>query len=74
MPRMPKVTAKEAIRTLRRDGWQVASQVGSHVHLTHAVKPGKVTVAMHGGTIKDGTMKSILRQAQLTVDQFLELM
>ena len=73
MPRMPTVTAKEAIRALRRDGWQITSQVGNHAHLTHATKPGKVTVAMHGGTIKDGTMNSILKQAGLTADQFREL-
>jgi predicted RNA binding protein YcfA (HicA-like mRNA interferase family) len=74
MPKLPKVTAREAIRALRRDGWQIASQAGSHVHLMHPTKPGKVTVPMRSGDIKDGTLRSVLKQARLTPDQFRALL
>jgi len=74
MPKLPKVTAREAIRALRRDGWQIAHQVGSHVQMTHSIKPGKVSVPMHGGDVKDGTLRSILKQAALTPDQFRALL
>jgi predicted RNA binding protein YcfA (HicA-like mRNA interferase family) len=74
LPKLPKVTAREAIRALRRDGWQIAHQVGSHAHLMHSTKPGKVTVPVHGGDIRDGTLRSILKQAGLTPDQFRNLL
>jgi predicted RNA binding protein YcfA (HicA-like mRNA interferase family) len=74
MPKLPRVTAREAIRVLRRDGWQITSQAGSHAQLTHPSKAGKVTVPMHGGDIKPGTLGGILRQAGLSPDQFRALL
>lgn len=74
MPRLPKVTARQAIRALRRDGWQIVHQVGSHVHLVHNTKTGKVTVPMHSGDIKDGTLRSILKQAGIAPDRFRNLL
>jgi predicted RNA binding protein YcfA (HicA-like mRNA interferase family) len=47
---------------------------GSHAHLGHPTKPGIVTVALHAGTIPLGTLRSIIRQAGLTVDQFINLL
>jgi predicted RNA binding protein YcfA (HicA-like mRNA interferase family) len=38
------------------------------------MKLGKVTVPMHGGDIKDGTLRSILKQAGLSADQFRNLL
>ena len=74
MPKLPAVTAREVLRALRRDGWQITRQTGSHAHLTHATKAGKVTVPIHSGDVKDGTLRSILKQARLTPDQFLDLL
>jgi predicted RNA binding protein YcfA (HicA-like mRNA interferase family) len=71
---MPRVTAREALRALQADGWYVVRTVGSHTHLGHPSKPGIVTVAMHAGTIPTGTLRSIIRQAGLSVDQFIDLL
>ena len=71
MPRLPRVTADDAIRALRRDGWYTEDQAGSHAQLTHATKHGKVTLPMHRGKIlKPKTLATILKQVGLTVDQF----
>lgn len=59
------MTAREVIAKLNKDGWTYDSQTGSHRHFTHATKPGKVTVPMHKGDIKKGTLNSILKQAGL---------
>jgi predicted RNA binding protein YcfA (HicA-like mRNA interferase family) len=74
MPKLPRVTAREMIRALRRAGWQVTSQAGSHAHLTHPTKPAKVTVPMHGGDLKNGTLRSILRQAGITPEELRGLL
>lgn len=75
MARLPRVTAAEALRAVQRDGWRSARQVGSHAHLAHSVKPGVVTIAMHAGEIiPPKTLRNIIRQAGLTVDQFRDLL
>jgi predicted RNA binding protein YcfA (HicA-like mRNA interferase family) len=42
--------------------------------MTHPTKLGKFSVPMHGGDVKDGTLKSILKQSGLTRDQFRALL
>jgi predicted RNA binding protein YcfA (HicA-like mRNA interferase family) len=57
---------RDAISLLEEDGWIKVSQRGSHRQYRHASKSGKVTVP---GKMSDdlpiGTLKSILRQAEL---------
>ena len=57
---------REVLKTLRRDGWEVVRQRGSHRQLKHAVKQGTVTVAGEPGVdIPPGTLKSIWKQSGL---------
>jgi len=69
MPRLPRVTARETLRAIQADEWLVVRTTGGHTHLSHPTKPGIVTIAMHPGTIR-----SIIRQAGLTIDQFINLL
>ncbi|MCB9737164.1 MAG: type II toxin-antitoxin system HicA family toxin [Deltaproteobacteria bacterium] len=64
------LTTKEAIKQIQADGWTLASQKGSHKQFTHGTKPGKVTIADHGGKseIPLGTQKSIEAQAGITLE------
>jgi len=61
---------------LRRAGFVVNRIVGSHHVLTHAADPTRtVTVPFHGArSLKPGTLRNIIRQAGLTVDEFRELL
>ncbi len=60
------MTVREVLKLLRKDGWFVDRQRGSHRQLHHPTKPGTVTVAGKPSvTIKKKLEKSILRQAQL---------
>ncbi len=59
--RLPRVSAKVAIRALERDGWDLVRTSGSHKHFKHPVKPGLVTVPDHAGeTLYPKLLKSIL--------------
>ncbi len=72
--RVPAVTAREVVRALARDGWGTRHQTGSHLILQHPTKWGTVTVPMHAGrTLKQGTLKQILRQAGLSAEEFRRL-
>jgi predicted RNA binding protein YcfA (HicA-like mRNA interferase family) len=60
------MNARQVIKLLESDGWVIKTQKGSHRQYVHPVKPGKVTVAVHGTKeIPPGTLNSILKQAGL---------
>jgi len=59
------MTAREILKLLRKDGWYVVTQNGSHVQLKHPEKKGKVSVPNHNGDIAKGTLHSIYTQAGL---------
>ena len=57
---------REIVRTMKRDGWYVDRQQGSHRQFKHPDKPRIVTVAGHPGKdVPIGTLKSILKSAGL---------
>jgi predicted RNA binding protein YcfA (HicA-like mRNA interferase family) len=57
---------REVIKLLERDGWFLERTTGSHRQFKHPTKPGTVTVAGKlNADLKTGTLKSVLRQAQL---------
>jgi predicted RNA binding protein YcfA (HicA-like mRNA interferase family) len=72
--RLPAVRAKEVVRALERAGFVVSRTSGSHCRLIHATDPTrKVTIPMHSGDVRRGTLRSIISQAGLTVAQFIDL-
>ena len=75
MPRLPRVTAREAERAILRDGWYLSGGAGSHRKYSHSTKGGQVTIAHHAGQIiAPKTLATMLRQAGLTVAQFRALL
>jgi predicted RNA binding protein YcfA (HicA-like mRNA interferase family) len=73
-PRLPVVTAEQIRRALLRSGWYEVRQTGSHLRLRHDDHNEDVTIAMHAGDVPIGTVRSIIRQAGLTVDEFREIL
>lgn len=73
MPRAPRVTERQVLAALARDGWYIERQSG-HIVLRHGEKPGTVAIPRHRGTLKSGTVHGIIRQAGLTVDEFIALL
>jgi len=71
MSRLPVLSGKELIKMLQKSGYHVRDQKGSHIHLRHPAKP-PLTVPNHA-TVARGTLRAIIREAELNVDEFLEL-
>ncbi|HEY5708499.1 MAG TPA: type II toxin-antitoxin system HicA family toxin [Solirubrobacterales bacterium] len=72
-PRQPVVSGERLIKALRKDGWEVVRQRGSHVRLK---KPGRrhaLVVPMHK-EIRRGTLVGILRDADLSSDELRRLL
>jgi predicted RNA binding protein YcfA (HicA-like mRNA interferase family) len=75
MTKVPSLNYPEVVRALRRAGWVVVRQRGSHIRL-HKVTPAetfKLTIPAHH-PIKRSTLSHILKQAQLTVEEFNQLL
>ena len=73
--RLPVVTARDVIRALGRAGFVVTRTSGSHCRLVYQTdQTRKVTVPVHSGDLKRGTLRSIIAQAGLTVAEFSALL
>ena len=73
MPKLPTVTANEVIKALDKIGFQAVRQ-RSHVRMKHGDNR-VVTVPVHKGkTIGKGLLRKILKDAELTVEEFIKLL
>jgi predicted RNA binding protein YcfA (HicA-like mRNA interferase family) len=68
--RFPACSAKDVIRVLRRNGFSMVSQKGSHQKWRHG-NGRQVIVAIHGSKpIPIGTLKSIVEGSGLNLNNF----
>lgn len=69
--RLPRVTGREIVRALERVGFIFDRQRGSHVILVNPQTRQRVSVPVHAGrTVKVGTLKGILEDAGISLDDF----
>lgn len=73
MGKLSPVSARDCIRALQRIGFKVDRQSGSHITLMRDDPAGRVTVPNHR-ELKIGMLRRIIRDADLTVDEFLDLL
>ena len=74
MTKLPRIKAKDLIRALRRAGFQLVRIRGSHHFLQHS--NGRVTsVPVHSGEIiGPGLLATILRDIEMTSEEFSDLL
>jgi len=74
MTRLPRPTGEDLIKILRSAGFEDARIRGSHHFLRHT--DGRVTVVpVHSGeTIGPGLLSKILRDCELSRDEFLAML
>jgi len=72
--KLPRITAAETIKALEKTSFSFSRQSGSHK--IYKNKEGKrTTVPYHSGKIlHPKTLKSILRDADLTIDNLIALL
>lgn len=72
MPKLPILKPREVISALEKAGFHQVRQKGSHIQF----KRGNllVTVPNHHGDLNPHVLKSILRQAQMSVEEFEKLL
>ena len=75
MSKLPSLTARKVIQALKRAGFVEDRQKGSHLMLIHPATRVRTVVPVHPGkTIKEPLLRAIVRDANLSVDEFIELL
>lgn len=74
MTRLPVVSGRDAIKALAKAGYAFDRQRGSHVVLRQASAPHRRLVVPDHRELATGILRAILRQAGLSVDEFLGLL
>lgn len=72
MPKLPAVTAREIVRVLEKAGFSFVRQKGSH--RIYVKENAAVTVPYHPGDLRKHTLSAIIKQAGLTIEEFLNLL
>jgi predicted RNA binding protein YcfA (HicA-like mRNA interferase family) len=70
MPPLPVVSGMDVVQKLERLGWIFVRQTDSHMILVHPNSVVSISVPNHKELAK-GTLRSIIRSANLTVEAFL---
>ena len=72
MPKLPVISGAEAVKALERAGWRQDRQRGSHVVMLKSGDIASLSVPQHR-ELAPGTLRSLIRAAGMTVEQFARL-
>jgi predicted RNA binding protein YcfA (HicA-like mRNA interferase family) len=70
--KLPSVSGKIAIKAFVKIGYNIARQKGSHIRLLHPNRD-PLTIPNHK-LLGRGLLRKLLRDAQLSVDDFVDLL
>jgi len=73
MGRLTNISGKEAVKAFQKDGWQPVGQVGSHLVMTKPGVRANLSIPQHK-ELSVGTLRALIRNADLTVEDFLKLL
>ncbi len=71
MGSLPILSGQEVVRAFERLGWTVSRQQGSHIILTKDGEMATLSVPNHRDVAR-GTLRGLIRSANLTVDAFVK--
>jgi predicted RNA binding protein YcfA (HicA-like mRNA interferase family) len=70
---MPSVKPKDLVRIMKKLGWIEQRQEGSHKILINKELKKAIPVPMHSRDLKKGTLAGILKRAEISNEEFKEL-
>jgi predicted RNA binding protein YcfA (HicA-like mRNA interferase family) len=73
VPRLPRISGRQAVAAFERAGFQVRRQSGSHVVLTRPGHPETLSIPDRR-ELGAGLLRDQIRKSGLTVDQFIKLL
>lgn len=74
MPKLPIISGIKAVKALSKIGYEVDHQTGSHLILRQREEPHRRLTVPNHKELARGTLRAIIRQVGLTVEEFMELL
>ena len=74
MSKLPVVSGRESVKALAKRGYRQDHQTGSHIILRHQSPPHRRLTIPDHKEIAKGTLKNILRESGLTLEEILQLL
>ena len=74
MSELPRISGREVIKALRKVSYEQDRQRGSHIVLRQASEPHRRVVVPDHKEVAKGTLRAIIKQVGLTVDEFKKLL
>ena len=74
MSRLPALPARQVCRVLEKLGFELIRQRGSHIFYRHPDGRATVVPVHRGEDLGRGLLRSILRDIEISRDEFLELL
>lgn len=72
MPSLPVLSGQEVVRVFESFGWSVARQKSSHIIMTKEGETATLSIPNHKEVAR-GTLRGLIRSANLTVDEFVNV-
>ena len=72
--KLPVVSGGEAVKAFRKLGYEFDEQHGSHMILRHAAPPHRRLSIPNHKELAKGTLRALIREAGLTVEEFAQLL
>ncbi len=73
MGRLANISGSEAVKAFGKAGWQKMGQVGSHLVMTKPGVRANLSIPQHR-ELSVGTLRALIRNSGMTVEEFLQLM
>ena len=73
MGRLANISGKEAVKAFQKCGWYEVGQVGSHVVMSKQGLRVNLSIPQYK-ELSIGTLRALIRNANLTVEAFIELL
>ena len=72
MSKIPSLKPREVVKKLTKLGFINHHQAGSHLTMKHIITGRRAVVPLHLKDIKKGTLLSLLREAEIEKDAFID--
>ena len=73
-PKQPAATAKDLVRVAEKLGFVFRRQTGSHAIYVRPRDQARVVIPMHKGDLKRKTLRGIIQDLKISVEEFANLL
>ena len=73
MPKLPRISGKDAVKAFKKLGWKIFRQRGSHIIMTKESSIYTLSIP-NKSILAPGLSRGLISKANLTVDEFIDLL